>query len=244
MRSIRIAFVVALGLVPFAAIAQQQRAAIASSDVLSQISMFNFQGKSSLELRPTPIVSTGRGDVDVDYKDGNARIEVTVKDLPPPSKLGPYTCYVLWALTPDGRAANQGVLGDVEGGKAKLDTQYSASQFALIVTAEPHFAVTAPSNMIALYNVGDKVRGTETKVTSLVERSDYSQLKPIAVSKTKPPEVVAAEYSVAIAAAAGADSTPQASTRARSKSSRPRRRPRRGARTPTASRHRPLRARR
>ena len=205
MRPIRIAFVVALGLVPFVAFAQQERAAIASSDVLSQISMFNFQGKSSLELRPTPIVSTGGGDVDVNYKDGNARIEVKVKGLPPPSKLGPYTCYVLWALTPDGRALNQGVLGDVEGGKAKLDTQYSASQFALIVTAEPHFAVTVPSNMIVLYNVGDKVKGAETKVTSLVERSDYSHVTPIAVSKTKPPEVVAAEYSVAIAAAAGAE---------------------------------------
>ena len=104
MRSIRIAFVVVLGLVPLAAFAQQ-RAAIASSDVLSQISMFNYQGKSSLELRPTPIAATGSGDVDVDYKDGNARIDVKVKDLPPPSKLGPYTCYVLWALTPDGRAA-------------------------------------------------------------------------------------------------------------------------------------------
>jgi outer membrane protein OmpA-like peptidoglycan-associated protein len=204
MRSVRIAFVIALGVAPFAAVAQQ-RAAIASSDVLSQISMFNFQGKSSLELRPTPIISDGGGDVDVDYKDGNARIEVKVKDLPPPTKLGPYTCYVLWALTPDGRAANQGVLGDIDGGKAKLDTQYGASQFALIVTAEPHFAVTAPSNMIVLYNTGDKVRGTETKVTSLVERSDYSHLTPVAVSKTKPPEVVAAEYSLAIAAAAGAD---------------------------------------
>ncbi len=205
MRSIRIALVISLGLVPCAGYAQQQRAAIASSDVLSQISMFNYQGKSSLELRPTPIVSTGAGDVDVDYRDGNARIDVKVKELPPPSKLGPYTCYVLWALTPDGRAANQGVLGDVEGGKAKLDTQYSASQFALIVTAEPHFAVSAPSNMIVLYNVGSKVRGTETKVTSLTERSDYSHLTPIAVSKTKPAELVAAEYSIAIAAAAGAD---------------------------------------
>jgi outer membrane protein OmpA-like peptidoglycan-associated protein len=205
MRPIRIAFVVALGLVPFVAFAQQERAAIASSDVLSQISMFNYQGKSSLELRPTPIVQTGGGDVDVDYDNGNARIEVKVKGLPPPSKLGAYTCYVLWALTPDGRAANQGVLGEEEGGKAKLDTQYSASQFALIVTAEPHFAVTVPSNMIVLYNVGGKVKGTETKVTSLTERSDYSHLTPIAVSKTKPPEVVAAEYSVAIAAAAGAE---------------------------------------
>jgi outer membrane protein OmpA-like peptidoglycan-associated protein len=205
MRSIRSALVVALGLVPFAVFAQAQRAAIASSDVLSQISMFNYQGKSSLELRPTPIAATGGGDVDVDYKDGNARIDVKVKNLPPPSKLGPYTCYVLWALTPDGRAANQGVIGDIEGDKAKLDTQYSASQFALIVTAEPHFAVTAPSNMIVLYNVPNKVRGTETKVTSLVERSDYSHLTPIAVTKTKPVEVVAAEYSLAIAAAAGAD---------------------------------------
>ena len=97
------------------------------------------------------------------------------------------------------------MLADVEGGKAKLDTQYSASQFALIVTAEPHFAVTAPSNMIVLYNVANKVRATETKVTSLTERSDYSHLTPIAVSKTKPPEVVAAEYSLTIAVAAGAD---------------------------------------
>jgi outer membrane protein OmpA-like peptidoglycan-associated protein len=205
MRPVRIAFVVALGLVPLSGVAQQQRAAIASSDVLSQISMFNYQGKSSLELRPTPIVSTGGGDVDVDYRDGNARIDLKVKDLPPPAKLGPYTCYVLWTLTPDGRAANQGVLGDVEGGKAKLNTQYSASQFALIVTAEPHFAVTAPSNMIVLYNVANKVRATETKVTSLTERSDYSHLTPVAVSKTKPPEVVAAEYSLTIAVAAGAD---------------------------------------
>lgn len=205
MRSIRIAFVVALGVVPLAAFAQSQRAAIASSDVLSQISMFNYQGKSSLELRPTPIAATGGGDVDVDYDNGNARIEVKVKDLPPPSKLGPYTCYVLWALTPDGRASNQGVVGDIEGGKAKLDTQYSASQFALIVTAEPHFAVTAPSNMIVLYNVGGKVKGTETKVTSLTERADYSHLTPIAVSKTKPADLVAAEYSLAIAAAAGAE---------------------------------------
>ena len=204
MRSVSIAFLIALGVAPLTAVAQQ-RAAIASSDVLSQISMFNFQGKSSLALRPTPIISEGGGDVDVDYKDGNARIEVKVKDLPPPTKLGPYTCYVLWALTPDGRAANQGVVGDIDGGKAKLDTQYGASQFALIVTAEPHFAVTAPSNMIVLYNTGDKVRGTETKVTSLVERSDYSHLTPIAVSKTKPPELVAAEYSLAIAGAAGAD---------------------------------------
>ncbi len=96
--------------------------------------------------------------------------------LPSPASLGPYTNYVLWALTPDGRATNQGVIAGPSGGSGEIETQYAASQFALIVTAEPHFAVTMPSTMVALYNVGDDVRGTESKVTTLIERADYASL--------------------------------------------------------------------
>ena len=44
-----------------------------------------------------------------------------------------------------------------------METQYGASQFALIVTAEPHFAVTVPSTMIALYNVADNVKGAASR---------------------------------------------------------------------------------
>jgi len=206
----RFAFCVLLAVLPVIAAAQgvQQSAAIASSDVLSQISMFNYTArrKSDLLLRPTPIVATGEGEVSVEYEDGNASIEAKVAKMPPPPSLGPYTTYVLWALTPDGRAANQGVLGDVEGGKGELKTQYGASQFALIVTAEPHFGVSAPSTMIVLYNVADRVRGQETKVRSLTERADYSSLAPIAVvQRTRPVEIVQAQYAVAIAAAAGAE---------------------------------------
>ena len=160
---------------------------------------------SKLELRPTPLVKDGKGDAEVEYANGNTRIDVKVEDLPAPPKLGPYTAYILWALTPDGRASNLGVVGDIDGGKAKLETQYAAPQFALIVTAEPHFAVSAPSDMIVLYNVADKLKGTETKVTSLSERADYSRLTPIGVSKAHPADLIAAEYSIAIAGAAGAD---------------------------------------
>jgi outer membrane protein OmpA-like peptidoglycan-associated protein len=209
MWRVRTAFPLLLGIVSMAAFAQTptQRQPIASSSVLSQISMYSYQegAKSTLDFRPTPLVSKGEGEAKVEYENGNARIEVKVDDLPPPPKLGPYTTYILWALTPDGRASNQGVLGDIEGGKAKLDTQYSAPQFALIVTAEPHFAVSAPSDMIVLYNVADKLKGSETKVAQLTERADYSRLTPIATSKQRPPELVAAEYSVAIAGAAGGD---------------------------------------
>src|SRR5215831_6173215 len=207
MKSIRVVAVL-LSSIPAVAFAQgAQRSAIASSDVLSQISMFNYQAgpESDLLFRGTPIAGTAEGKGGVKFDDGNARIEVKVEDLPKPASLGPYTTYVLWTLTPDGRAVNQGVVAGVEGGKGGLKTQYGAPQFALIIMAEPHFAVTAPSNMIVLYNVADKVKGEESKVTSLTERSDYSKLVPIKIDeKTSPAELVQARYAVAIAAAAGA----------------------------------------
>jgi outer membrane protein OmpA-like peptidoglycan-associated protein len=186
--------------------------AIASSDALSQISMYSYRDgpKSDLFLRGTPLAAAAEGKVRVEYQNDNAQISAEVQDLPEPASLGPYTTYVLWAVTPDGRATNQGVIGGIEGGKGQLETRYNASQFALIVTAEPHFAVTIPSTMMVLYNVGDDVKGVESKVTTLTERVDYaglagSQLSRVAVNDDNPLEVVQARYAVAIARAAGAD---------------------------------------
>ena len=178
---------------------------IASSDVLSQISLFNYREhkRSEIIFRATPVISTGEGGADIQYENGNAEIAAEIKHMPPPALLGPYTTYVLWALTPDGRASNEGVLTGAEGGSGSIQTQHAASQFALIVTAEPHFAVSAPSKMVVLYNVGKDVRGAETKIASLFERADYGGLKPI-TAEGRPIELIQAEYSLAIAAAAGA----------------------------------------
>ena len=187
------------------AVAQQ---AIASSDVLSQISMFSYREgkKSDINFRGTPIAANAYGNAEVEYDNGNARISAKVEKLPEPGSLGPYTTYVLWALTPDGRAVNQGIIGGYEGGEGKIDTEYGAPQFALIVTAEPHFAVSAPSTMIALYNVAEDVEGTESKVSTLTERFDYSKLNRLAVDEKndQPLELVQARYAVAIADSAGA----------------------------------------
>jgi outer membrane protein OmpA-like peptidoglycan-associated protein len=196
-----------LGVLPAIAVAQglERSRAIASSDVLSAISLFNYQErrKSELILRATPVISTGEGGARIEYQSGNANISAEVKRMPPPAQLGPYTTYVLWALTPDGRASNEGVLAGSEGGSGEIQTQHAASQFALIVTAEPHFAVSAPSTMVVLYNVGKDVRGAETKIASLFERADYSALVPIAANG-RPVELIQAEYSLAIANATGA----------------------------------------
>jgi hypothetical protein len=88
----------------------RQPQAIASSHVLSQISTFSYREgpKSDLVFRGTPIAANALGRGEVEYEDGNARIGVKVDDLPAPGSLGPYTTYVLWALTPDGRAGNVG----------------------------------------------------------------------------------------------------------------------------------------
>ncbi len=179
---------------------------IASSDVLSQISMFTYQERrtSDLILRATPVLSAGRGQVEVRYQDGNADIAAEVSRMPPPSSLGPFTTYVLWALTPDGRASNQGVLTGPDGGRGEVETQHPTSQFALIVTAEPHFAVSAPSTMVVMYNVPDRIRGVETKISSLFERADYSSLTPGELGE-RPIELLQAEYSIEIAKAAGAE---------------------------------------
>src|SRR5512139_2263714 len=185
MRLMRVTTLAALAMLPALAFGQAQRSAIASSDIMSQISMFNYRAgpKSDLLFRGSPIAATAEGKGQVEYQEGNAEVSVDVKGLPAPASLGPYTNYVLWALTPDGRAANQGVLAGAEGDKGEIKTRYNTSQFALVVTAEPHFAVSAPSNMIVLYNVADDVKGDETKVSSLVERSDYKSLAPIPIDE-------------------------------------------------------------
>lgn len=203
-----VAAIWAVGLLPGLASAQdlERSRHIASADVLSQISLFTFQEKrkSDLLFRATPVLTTGEGTAEIEYENGNAQISVEVRKLPAPGTLGPYTTYVLWALTPDGRASNAGVLTGPEGDDGFIQTQHAASQFALIVTAEPHFAVSAPSNMVVLYNVADKIRGVETKISSLFERADYTSLERIALDE-RPIELIQAEYAIAIANAVGAE---------------------------------------
>jgi outer membrane protein OmpA-like peptidoglycan-associated protein len=185
----------------------EKSVSIVSRDVASQVSAFSYvEGpESQLNLRGTPLTPNGEGEVEVEYQAGRSQVKAEVEKLPDPWALGPYTAYVLWAITPDGRATNLGVI-ETSDGDGDLKTSFSGSQFALIVNAEPHYAVTAPSTAVALINVGKRVKGTETKITSLAERADYAGLAPIAIDKkTAPADLVGARYAVAIAAAAGAE---------------------------------------
>jgi len=82
------------------------------------------------------------------------RVEAKMKNLEPPTKFGrEYLTYVMWAITPDGRATNLGEVVANDDNKGKLATASELQAFALIVTAEPYYAVTMPSDLVVLENV-------------------------------------------------------------------------------------------
>src|SRR5207247_3929769 len=115
----------------------------------------NYQhraGSTTIDFRGTPLLPKARGEAKVESKQGYIEIEVEFDDLEPATRFGPeYLTYVMWAITPEGRATN---LGEVilNGTKSKLDVTTELQAFGLIVTAEPYFAVTQPSNVVVMEN--------------------------------------------------------------------------------------------
>ena len=72
-------------------------------------------------------------------------IEVEFDDLQSATRFGPeFLTYVLWAITPEGRASNMGEVL-LNGTKSKLNVTTELQVFGLIVTAEPYFAVSSPA---------------------------------------------------------------------------------------------------
>src|SRR5215210_4495541 len=110
----------------------------------------------------------------------NTRVELSVDNLPRAYELGSiYTTYVLWAISPEGRADNLGELKR-SGGMfvdTKIDVTTPLETFALIVTAEPHYLVRSPSRMVVLENLPPRDPGDAQVATVPVQyignASDY-----------------------------------------------------------------------
>jgi outer membrane protein OmpA-like peptidoglycan-associated protein len=144
---------------------------------------------------------------------GSTKIETAFNHMSPASQYGPeYMTYVLWGLTPEGRPAN---LGEVvlEGDHAKLLSTTELQTFGLIVTAEPYFAVTQPSDVVVAENfVSNETSGTIEQVDAkyeLLKRGQYvmnrSLYKPVKVNPKGPLQLAQAENAVEIARLAGAE---------------------------------------
>ncbi len=197
---------------PMSTVAQQleRDVGVVSEDVEGRLEGYSYQEGpvSTLEFHGTAIALGAAGEGEVEFQDGRARVEITVRKMPAPASLGPFSTYVLWAVTADGRANNIGSIETVDG-LGSLETSTSLSQFALIVSAEPHFAVTAPSKYLVLRNLGKRIRGKRVMVPGLTERLDYKNLTRQKVDpKAKykvPADLVQARYALDIAIRAEAD---------------------------------------
>jgi outer membrane protein OmpA-like peptidoglycan-associated protein len=113
----------------------------------------HLSGPTQIDFRGTVLLPFSKGQASVESKRGAIRIQAQFDKLEPATRFGPeFLTYVLWAISPEGRADN---LGEVliNGSKSKLDVTAQLQAFALIVTAEPYFAVTQPSEVVVLENI-------------------------------------------------------------------------------------------
>jgi outer membrane protein OmpA-like peptidoglycan-associated protein len=175
---------------------------------------YRHKGSTKVDLKGTDISPDVRGEAKVEGHSGGVKIEANVEHLRPANSFGlAYLTYVLWAITPQGQPRNLGEL-IVKDGKSSLNTTTDLQAFALIVTAEPDFAVTQPSDLIVAQNEirHDTKGGIEpVDVTfQLISRDTYtSQVQPInsdvyEVSNKTPLDLLEARNAVRIAKDAGA----------------------------------------
>lgn len=169
-------------------------------------------GSTTIDFRGTELLKGARGEAKVEGKQGYIEIEVEFDDLQPANKQGSeYLTYVMWAITPEGRTSN---LGEVllNGTKSKLNVTTELQVFGLVITAEPYFAVSQPSDLIVMENVAradtkGKVEEIDAKY-ELLQRGQYQRLSnPLALKldQKQPLELYEARNAVQIARSVGAD---------------------------------------
>lgn len=104
-------------------------------------------------LKGTVLLPEASGRASVRVLGGVTELDVRVSGLTAPSRFDPrLLTYVLWAVTPQGRPVSLGELIPNRADKARLKVSTPLQSFALIVTAEPYFAVTKPGGVVVLEN--------------------------------------------------------------------------------------------
>jgi hypothetical protein len=123
------------------------------------------QRPTKVDFAGTVLLPESEGEARVQSKKGATQIHAEFEGMEPPERFGrQYLTYVLWAVTPDGRASNLGQIVANGKNKAKLEVTTELQTFALLVTAEPYFAVTQPSDVVVMENQvrPDTIGSTET----------------------------------------------------------------------------------
>jgi outer membrane protein OmpA-like peptidoglycan-associated protein len=179
------------------------------------ISYQHRSGATKIDFSGTTLMPNAHGEAKVESKKGYIEIEVEFRNMTAATQFGgEYLTYVLWAITPEGRTSNLGEIlrGGGVSSSGKLDVTTELQVFGLIVTAEPYFAVSRPSDVVVMENVVrpdtvGKIELIDAKY-ELLQRGQYEHLANVLdlkVNSKTPLELYEARNAVNIARKSGAD---------------------------------------
>ncbi len=171
-------------------------------------------GASEVNFAGTVLMPAADGNAKVRSKRGTMEVEAEFGNLQSPTTFGgEYLTYVLWAISPEGRPVNLGEVLVGSNDRSKLTATTDLQSFALIVTAEPYYAVHQPSNVVVLENVvRADTKGTSEAVNAkyeLLERGGYLpsgyKFDPVVLNSNLPLEFFEARNALRIAQSEGAE---------------------------------------
>jgi outer membrane protein OmpA-like peptidoglycan-associated protein len=174
------------------------------------------KGDTEVDFIGTTLMPLALGKAKVQGKKGVIDVEAKFDKLQSPTQFGPeYLTYVLWAITPEGRATNLGEIQVVNGDEAQIRVTTELQAFGMIVTAEPYFAVTQPSDVVVLENsLREGTKGNIEVIQAkyeLLKRGTYTMnqdtrgLKPKPLEPGAPLDLAEARNAVMLARIAAAD---------------------------------------
>jgi outer membrane protein OmpA-like peptidoglycan-associated protein len=212
--SLCLALVGTLGLTAAPALGQAKSSPAASVTRTTQAINFRRAGGATrLDFQGTELLKLASGEAKVENKGNRTEIDAKFENLEEATKFGlEYLTYVLWAVSPQGRAVNLGEVS-LNHGSGHVKAISEMQTFGMIVTAEPYFAVNQPGNVVVLENVipaNTKVENIDARY-ELLGRGVYSSSNTkienaiFGIDRKTPLELFEARNAVRIAHIALAD---------------------------------------
>jgi outer membrane protein OmpA-like peptidoglycan-associated protein len=151
---------------------------VVTSRTTTAVNYKHRSGATKVDFSGTNLMPNATGQAKVESKKGYIEIEVEFGNLEKPTTFGnEYLTYILWAISPEGRAVNLGEVLVGDNHRSKLDVTTDLQAFALVVTAEPYYAVRQPSNVVVVENIiREDTKGSTETVNAkyeLMERGGY-----------------------------------------------------------------------
>ncbi len=155
------------------------RVNVISRDVVA-VNYKHRSGSTHVDFVGTDLLPSANGEAKVESERGSIKIRAEFGNLQSPTSFGhEYLTYILWAVSPEGRAENLGEVLVGDNSRSKVEVATDLQAFALIVTAEPYYAVRQPSNVVVLENVlRDNTKGAAETVNAHYELNGARGLYP------------------------------------------------------------------